>query len=404
MDEKILTALCQRLKIDVNEVNTIMKKLNEETLLAKHQYTIWQGRNGSWYTHLPPDRKLLRKATREKLLDALRSFYLEEQFSPTVQEVFDSWRADKLNKKEIQSGSADRYQTDFVRFFVKSGFAKRKIKTISEDDLECFIRAQIALHGLSQKTFAGLRILIRGIWKKAKKDGCSAISISNFMGDLDLSRNIFTKKVIERENEVFSEDELPSLTAYLNREEASIWDLGVALTLETGLRVGELSALQRADWDGGYILKVRRSESRFKDETGKNTLTVKDFTKTAAGMRDVLLSNQAQLILERIVELNPNGIFLFENSMGKRIRGNTFNKHLDTVLSRLGMHHRSIHKIRKTYGTRLIDGGCEDSLIMQQLGHTSVETTRKYYYFANSTQKHQLAQVQKALDLKCNQL
>lgn len=197
MDEKILTALCQRLKIDVNEVNTIMKKLNEETLLAKHQYTIWQGRNGSWYTHLPPDRKLLRKATREKLLDALRSFYLEEQFSPTVQEVFDSWLADKLNKKEIQSGSADRYQTDFVRFFVKSGFAKRKIKTISEDDLECFIRAQIALHGLSQKTFAGLRILIRGIWKKAKKDGCSAISISNFMGDLDLSRNIFTKKVIE---------------------------------------------------------------------------------------------------------------------------------------------------------------------------------------------------------------
>lgn len=116
-------------------------------------------------------------------------------------------------------------------------------------------------------------------------------------------------------------------------------------------------------------------------------------------MRDVLLSKQAQLILERIVALNPNGIFLFENSMGKRIRGNTFNKHLDTVLSRLGMHHRSIHKIRKTYGTRLIDGGCEDSLIMQQLGHTSVETTRKYYYFANSTRKHQLAQVQRALEL-----
>lgn len=401
MNEKIiLTALCQRFKIDLNEAEEEMKKINEKELLEnQHPYKIWEGKNGSWYTHLPPDRKLLRKATYEKLIDALQDFYLEEQFSPTVQQVFDTWIVDKLSKQEIQPGSADRYQTDFFRFFVKSEFANRKIKSVSEDDLECFIRAQIALHGLSQKTFAGLRILIRGIWKKAKKDGYTSISITEFMGDLDLSRNIFKKRVVERENEVFLEDELPSLTAYLNREEASLWDLGVALILETGLRVGELSALQRADWDGGYVLKVRRSESRFRDETGKNTLTVKDFTKTDAGMRDVLLSKQAQLILKRIVTLNPNGIFLFENQMGKRIRGNTFNKHLDIILRRLGMHHRSIHKARKTYGTRLIDGGCEDSLIMQQLGHTSVETTRKYYYFANSTRKHQLAQVQKALEL-----
>lgn len=401
MNEKvILTAFCQRFKIDLNEAEEEMKKINEKELLEnQHPYKIWEGKNGSWYTHLPPDRKLLRKATYEKLIDALQDFYLEEQFSPTVQQVFDTWIVDKLSKQEIQPGSADRYQTDFFRFFVKSEFANRKIKSVSEDDLECFIRAQIALHGLSQKTFAGLRILIRGIWKKAKKDGYTSISITEFMGDLDLSRNIFKKRVVERENEVFSEDELPSLTAYLNREEASLWDLGVALILETGLRVGELSALQRADWDGGYVLKVRRSESRFRDETGKNTLTVKDFTKTDAGMRDVLLSKQAQLILKRIVTLNPNGIFLFENQMGKRIRGNTFNKHLDIILRRLGMHHRSIHKARKTYGTRLIDGGCEDSLIMQQLGHTSVETTRKYYYFANSTRKHQLAQVQKALEL-----
>lgn len=399
MNEKIiLTALCQRFKIDLNEAEEEMKKINEKELLEnQHPYKIWEGKNGSWYTHLPPDRKLLRKSSREKLLDALRAFYLEDQSSPTVEQVFDSWLAEKLSKNEIQKGSADRYQTDFVRFFKKSRFSEKKISSIDEKKLETFIREQIALHKLSQKTYAGLRTLVRGIWKKAKKDGFTNISISEFFGDLDLSRNVFCKKVVERENEVFSEEELPYLTSYLTREEASIWDLGVALVFETGLRVGELATLKRTDWDQRCVLKVRRSECRFKDESGKNILTVKNFTKTDAGMRDVLLSSQAQIILARIIALNPKGKFLFENQTGKRIRGNSFNAHLDTVLCQLGMHHRSIHKARKTYGTRLIDGGCEDSLVMQQLGHTSIETTRKYYYFANSVRKHQLEQVQKAL-------
>ena len=33
----------------------------------------------------------------------------------------------------------------------------------------------------------------------------------------------------------------------------------------------------------------------------------------------------------------------------------------------------------------LIDAGCEDSIIMNQLGHASIETSRKYYYFSNRT-------------------
>lgn len=406
-NENILTFIAQEFNLEMSEVAEAMKKLNEENLIKKHPFEIWQGTNGSWYTYFPDSskgRKLCRKSTRTKLIEALQDFYLSGQNSPTVGEVFDRWIRGKIEASEIQKGSADRYETDFTRFFCNSGFADRKIKFVTEADLENFIRNQIAIHALSQKTFAGLRILINGIWKLAKKEGLTSISITQFMGDLALSRNIFCKKVVERENEIFSEDELPCLTAFLTREDASIWDLGVALTLETGLRVGELAALQKEDWDGQYVLKVRRSESRYKDENGKCTVTVKNFTKTDAGMRDVLLSTQAQTILERVIEsTSTNGKFMFENQNGKRIRANTFNKHLDTVLRRLGMHHRSIHKARKTYGTRLIDGGCEDSLTMQQLGHTSVETTRKYYYFANQTRKHQLEQVQKALE-KCNHM
>mgnify|MGYP003231643934 FL=1 len=47
----------------------------------------------------------------------------------------------------------------------------------------------------------------------------------------------------------------------------------------------------------------------------------------------------------------------------------------------------------------LIDAGCEDSIIMNQLGHASIETSRKYYYFSNRTKQHQMEQVRKAINI-----
>lgn len=66
------------------------------------------------------------------------------------------------------------------------------------------------------------------------------------MGDLDISRNSY-KKVIKRdEDEVFSEEEIPKILGYL-RAENDIRSLGLLLSFETGMRIGELSALKYSD-------------------------------------------------------------------------------------------------------------------------------------------------------------
>lgn len=115
-------------------------------------------------------------------------------------------------------------------------------------------------------------------------------------------------------------------------------------------------------------------------------------------MRDIFLTNSAKETLAMIVKLNPDGDYLFENEKGKRIRGNTFNKHLTRTLDVLGLPHRSIHKLRKTYGTTLMDNGCADSVVTSQLGHKSIDTTRKYYYFANKGEKEAEQQIQNAIN------
>lgn len=398
---KVLTYLENCSKINLNEVLQEIDMQERRQILKQHNFQIWKATNGKWYTYIPDETKgriLKKRSTEKDLEDFLVDFYREKQNNPMVSEVFSEWINRKLTFNEISKGSADRYSTDFERFFVKTGFASRRIKYITSENLEDFIREQICEKHLTQKTYSGLRIIVRGVWKYAKRQRYTTLSISEFFGDLELSKNTFERVAKDPSSQVFSEDEVPILIDELKLSR-SIWDLAVALALETGLRVGELSTLKSSDWDGGKILKIRRTEVRFKDSNGKNCLGVREFTKTDAGMRNLILTTGGIETLKLILEINPHGMFLFENAKGKRIRGNTLNKHLDIVLKRLDLPHRSIHKCRKTYGTTLIDAGCDDAVVMNQLGHASIDTSRKYYYYSNRTREHQIEQVENAIQI-----
>ena len=70
---------------------------------------------------------------------------------------------------------------------------------------------------------------------------------------------------------------------------------------------------------------------------------------------------------------------------------------LKQICEKLDIEYKSNHKIRKTYGTMLIDGGVDDSLVAEQMGHTDVATTRKYYYFSNKSEEKKRDQISKAI-------
>ena len=45
----------------------------------------------------------------------------------------------------------------------------------------------------------------------------------------------------------------------------------------------------------------------------------------------------------------------------------------------IGTPHKAFHKIRKTYASELHEKGVSDFDIMKVMGHTNIETTRKFY-------------------------
>lgn len=95
--------------------------------------------------------------------------------------------------------------------------------------------------------------------------------------------------------------------------------------------------------------------------------------------------------------INPFGEYLFELN-GKRIRTYSFTSRLKSICKKLDISPKSLNKIRKTYATTLIDSGVEESLIISQMGHTDIDTTKKYYY----KNRKNLEQKEKAIDMVSN--
>ena len=374
--------------------------MNKQEALQKHKYSIWQGKNGKYYTKLPDSTnssgvKQIMRNSMEKLEEAIAEFYIESDYNPTVKDTYMAWVKNKFSRGEICKGTVDRYDKDFEKYFKSVNFYKRRMKYISENDLENFMVTTIVENNLTHKAFSNCRTLIYGIFKFAKKEGTTNISITNFIKDLEVSEKLFKKKIVKKEEEVFDEDEIPMIQYYLETH-PTIINLGILLTFYIGVRAGELSTIKMSDIDlKKRTIFIQRTEIKYKNEKGLTIRDVRDFPKTDAGVRYIILTDKAIEIIKRILAIQHHTEWLLEKD-GKRIRGQMYSLHLYRICDKLHIQRRSVHKIRKTYITNLLDAEVDESLVMEQVGHANIDTTQRYYYFSNRTNKTKLEQLSKA--------
>ena len=400
-DAELLKYAIENGIIDKGSLQKTIEMNERKKYLEEHAYRIWQGSNKKFYTYLPDEsysrgKRLVKRSTIASIEDAIVEFYKSVKDEPYLEDVFKEWISYKLDYGEIQKQTRDRYETDFDRFFKDSRISNVKFKMITEDMLEEFIRSTIHEKHLTAKAWSGLRTLINGIFKYGKKNGYTNLSITSFMGDLDLSQRIFEKKVKDDSEYVFTKEEERKITDQINSEKESLLGLGILLEFETGLRSGELSALQWTDIKDGKI-SVTKTEIRYKDDDKNYVFEVRNFPKTDAGIRKIFLTPKAKEIIERIRKLSGNNEYIFFKS-GKRIRGKLFTSKLYRICDKVGIAERSMHKGRMTYGTKLLDGNVPDRIVILQMGHKDIRTTQKHYHYNNKKEQEAQEFVINALD------
>ena len=381
----LLKFLVENYNIDLAEVQEQKEMKEKQKILEQHPFDIWwcasECRWCTYYIGEKGKRKGKRLKSREKLENFLVKLYTEAKKSLTVEDVFNEWLERKYANKTIELNTKQRYERQYQQ--VLANFGKKQIRSINEVDIEDCIYQAINEKSLTKKGLANTKTILNGIFDYSRKQGYTNLRIREIISDMEISSKSLRSTYHSDTELVFTEDEFANFEKYINeRQETNkldLKDLGLFLLFYTGLRPGELAALERvADVNDG-ILHVRRTEIRYL-QGNKYQYEVRDFPKTEAGIRDVVVPTEAQWILKAIQELNPTGKYLFETN-GKRIKTCCFDSRLEGICKKIGIANRkSMNKIRKTNASMLRDNNVPDSMVIAQLGHTSIDTTNQYYY------------------------
>ena len=365
--------------INLNDVQNSIEAMKKKELLAKHPYKIWQGKDGKWYTYLPDKEKgriLKKKSTREAVEKEVITYWKSELENPTITEVFNECNDRRLGLKKISDATHLRNKQIFNRHYKE--FGKMHIKSIDSDDMVEFLAVQIPLYNLTSKAFSNLKGVTRGFLKQAKKRKLIAFNVEEIFQNLDTSETDFQKCIKEDYEEVFNEKEMSTMVKYLSAN-LDAKNIGILLMFATGIRVGELVALKHDVFDGNTI-KIRRTETRFLGEDGKYVYSVKEFPKSEAGVRTVVIPKDYVWLCSKIRTLNPFGEYVFTDKNGKRMTTNCIRRRQEQNCKKLGIYRKSPHKIRKTYGSILLDYNVDNRLIMEQMGHTDINCTESHYH------------------------
>lgn len=138
----------------------------------------------------------------------------------------------------------------------------------------------------------------------------------------------------------------------------------------TGMRVGELLALTRADLDhAARTIRINKSCQRSR----KGDIITPP--KTVRGNRSVSIPSFLSDLLAQYAASLPSG----DDTLLFPFHKYVLTKELDDTCTRLGLKRIRLHDLRHSHASLLIELGFTPLLIAERLGHEKVETTMNVY-------------------------
>lgn len=158
-----------------------------------------------------------------------------------------------------------------------------------------------------------------------------------------------------------SRSEFAKLCAKLN----PLYEQVAIFTVFTGLRVGEISRVKLADIRDGYVY-VKHSEN----------VTTKSKKERAVPLNDLCIE---------IIQAYKNQTYLFEVD-GKQIPEVDISKAIkDAIIAAKLNNAYTMHTLRHTFASWLLQNGCPIEFVSQWLGHSKIEMTQIYAHLKTDT-------------------
>ena len=239
--------------------------------------------------------------------------------------------------------------------------------------------------GLSSKTIRDITAIIKSSLKSAFKENL----ISN------LSLDFIYPKITQKDKiYTLSKRSQESLTNYI-LENQSIKTLGILLTLYSGIRIGELCALQWKDIDlKNNILHINKTLQRvyINDTKIHSSKIVITEPKTHNAERDIPISKEFANELKKY-KTEPEHYLL--SCSNKWIEPRTYRRFFERISKKANIEKINFHGLRHTFATNCIKLGIDYKTVSELLGHATVNITLNLYVHPQMSQK------KKCINLVC---
>ncbi len=159
---------------------------------------------------------------------------------------------------------------------------------------------------------------------------------------------------------------------------------GILLCLYTGLRIGELLALEWSDID--FDKREISISKTCHDSRGKdgNYVRFVNPPKTSTSMRVIPIPKQLMPMLRETKKRNNSRFIVGDGDKTISIR--SYQRTYELILKKHGIPHRGFHALRHTFATRAIECGMDVKTLSEILGHKNPTVTLNRY--AHSLMEH----------------
>lgn len=306
--------------------------------------------------------------------------------------LYKDWIWDWLSyKKDYIKESTYANYSNIISNHIAPDLGKYYLKDLNNKIIQEFLLKKYKigrldnLGGLSSKTIRDIVAIIKSSLKFAMKEGL----ISSF--NLDF---IYPKISSKDKIYTISKQDQDKLIDYILKNQSSK-NFGILLTLYSGIRIGELCALQWKDIDfKNNILNINKTLQRvyIKDKQINKSKLIITNPKTHNAEREIPLNKDFAKELKKFKTDNEDYIL---SGSRKWIEPRTYRRFFARTLEKAKIDKINFHGLRHTFATNCIKLGVDYKTVSELLGHATVNITLNLYVHPQMSQK------KKCIDLIC---